>query len=178
MKNLNKSSYAILGLLSKANMSGYALKRIITKTSSFYCSESNAQIYPVLKKLEQQNLVNSALDKSSGARNKRIFAITKKGQTELMNWLKSDCDLDLYREEFLLQLSLGQHLSHAELIKKIHHYQKSAENKLEKLNEIEEHLKTNHANKKDQRFLLLTYDHIKTLLKAKLQWCDKILKNL
>ena len=175
---MSKSSYAILGLLSKYSYSGYELKRRIIKTSSFYCSESSAQIYPVLKKLEVQELLTSNIDKASGARNKRIYAITKKGRDELIKWLKTDSDVAIYREEFLIQLSLSQHLTTSQLSKKISHYQQSIQEKLEILTQVIKHIKKDHAGKEDQQYLLLTYDHIHAMLDAKLQWCIKILKNL
>ncbi len=148
-------------------------KRIMKKTSDFYWSESNAQIYPVLKKLEEQKLVSSKIDEASGARNKRIFSITKKGLSELMQWLEFDCELALYREEFLLQLSLSQHLSKSKLLKKLNYYRESIASKLEKLNGIIKHIKIDHDGKADQQYLLLTYDHIKCVLESKLKWCDK-----
>lgn len=178
MTTLTKSSYVILGLLSKSNLSGYALKRILTKTSAFYGSESNAQIYPVLKKLESQGLVRSALDKASGARNKRVFTLTPKGLEALMHWLKQDCTLEVPREDFLMHLSLAQHLTPTELMRKITHYQSSIADKIKELHEIRAHLQQQHTGKKDQRYLLLTYEHIETVLNAKLKWCDKILQQL
>lgn len=176
MLNLTKSGYVILGLLSKSNYSGYSLKRIMAKTSDFYWSESNAQIYPVLKKLEADKLVTSKIDIASGARNKRIYTITKSGLTELMKWLEQDCELALYREEFLLQLSSAQHLTKAKLLKKIEHYKISVLKKIEKLHQIIQHIKIDHAGKADQEYLLLTYDHVKCVLDTKLKWCDKVLE--
>lgn len=172
---LHKSAYVLLGLLSKSPHSGYELKHRTIRVASFYSPESNAQIYPVLKKLEKLGLVHASLDKTSGARNKVIYSITKKGLTALLEWLEKDCDLMIYREEFLLQLSLGQHLTKQKLIKKLTYYRQSILTKLENLNDIVKHIKTHHAGKADQQYLLLTYDHIKALLDAKLKWCDKIL---
>ncbi len=175
---LTKSSYVILGMLSKHPFSGYDLKQKLSKVSAFYWSESNAQIYPVLKKLEEQNLVSSYLDETSGARNKRIFSITKRGLAELVAWLEEDEIAEAYREEFLLKFSLGQHLSKAKLVKKLQQYQHNNIEKLAQVNEVIEHIKDAHTNRADQRFLLLTYDNIKTLLEAKIQWCQKVLKGL
>ena len=62
MPKCTKSCFVILGLLSKADLSGYDLKQIMSKHAKFYWSESNAQIYPVLKKLEKQELVTSKLE--------------------------------------------------------------------------------------------------------------------
>lgn len=175
MKNLNTSGFILLGLLSKDSYSGYEIKRILAKTTTFYGSESNAQIYPVLKKLEAQGLVESALDTSSGARNKRVFSLSAKGRAELLKWLEHDCDIQLYRENFLLQLSLGQHLTNEQLIKKLQHYKQSILAKLDSLASIMQHIKTAHVNKPDQKYLLLSYDHMQHMLEAKLQWCEQIL---
>lgn len=177
MTSLTKSSFIILGMLGKADRSGYELKQLLAKNAAFYSSESNAQIYPVLKKLEAENLVTSHLDEASGARNKRIYSISKAGRAALLKWLENDFELSVYREEFLLQLSLGQFLTKSALIKKIEFYRQSVLDKLEILAQIVSHIKTVHANRPDQRFLLLTYDHIKAMLDAKMHWCDKVLQH-
>lgn len=148
------------------------------KTSDFYWSESNAQIYPVLKKLETLGLVSSQIDEQSGARHKKIFSITKSGMDALYRWLNTDCTLALYREEFLLQLSLAQHLPTDKLKEKIKVYRTSVIQKLEKVNIVIEHIHTGHNKKPDQPYLLLTYGHIKSVLDAKIIWCDNVLNNL
>lgn len=178
MSGLNTSCFVILGLLSKSDHSGYSLKNVMKKTSDFYWSESNAQIYPVLKKLESLGLVISKADEQSGARHKKIFSITKSGIDALIQWLNTDSALALYREEFLLQLSLAQHLSTAQLIEKVHVYRHSILKKLEKVHAIIEHIRVDHHKKPDQPYLLLTYDHIQCMLDAKISWCDKVLNDL
>jgi DNA-binding PadR family transcriptional regulator len=178
MSGLNTSCFVILGLLSKGKHSGYSLKNVMKKTSDFYWSESNAQIYPVLKKLETLGLVSSQIDEQSGARHKKVFSITQSGMDTLIQWLHTDCTLALYREEFLLQLSLAQHLSNDKLQEKINVYRNSVIQKLEKVNIVIEHVHVGHHKKPDQPYLLLTYDHIKSVLDAKISWCDKILKDL
>lgn len=178
MADLNTSCFVILGSLSKSDHSGYSLKNVMKKTSDFYWSESNAQIYPVLKKLETLGLVTSKIDEQSGARQKKVFSITKHGRDALDQWLSTDCTLALYREEFLLQLSLGQHLSSTQLKEKINTYKMSVLSKLDKLNAIIDHIRIDHHKKPDQPYLLLTYDHIKCVLEAKISWCDKTLSHL
>lgn len=178
MSALNTSCFVILGLLSKSDHSGYSLKNVMKKTSDFYWSESNAQIYPVLKKLELLGLVTSKADEQSGARHKKVFSITTKGIDTLIQWLHKDSVLALYREEFLLQLSLAQHLSTAQLTDKIRAYQNSILKKLEKVHAIIEHIHIDHSKKPDQPYLLLTYDHIQCVLDAKISWCDKVLNDL
>ena len=179
MDTLNKSDYMILGLLGKAPCSGYELKIKMAKNTSFYGVESNAQIYPVLKNLEKQGLVTSTLDENSGKRNKRIFCITKEGFFELTKWLETNnTDLFFYREDFLVKLSLGQHLKKETLLKMILDYKNSLIKKIEELNKMKEHVQIDHKGRADQMYLLLTYDHLEEVLHAKLKWCEKILKTM
>ena len=99
MARCNKSFYALLGIISKSEVSGYDIKQIMAKIGRFYWSENNAQIYSTLKKLEKDHYVVSRLDESSGARQCRKYTITKKGLKKLVDWLKLPCDFPKYREE-------------------------------------------------------------------------------
>ena len=67
MKELSKGGYILLGLLSKEDLSGYTIKKILSRISVFYWSESNAQIYPVLKKLEAliRELIKKEMEEAS-----------------------------------------------------------------------------------------------------------------
>ncbi len=175
---LNRSDYLLLALLSKSVCSGYELKRIMSKNSTFYGGDSNAQIYPVLKQLEKKGLVTSKIDESSGKRQKRSFYITEKGLSSLFDWLNtSNNDVFIYREDFLIKVSLAQHLEKKALQKMIQEYQSSVEKKLVELEKMQEHVQTDHAKKADQSYLLLIYDHFKTVLEAKRNWCEKVLKS-
>lgn len=179
MSSLNKSDYIILGLLGKSPYSGYQLKQIMARGSSFYGVESNAQIYPVLKKLETQNLVTSTVDESSGKRNKKIFSITNKGTKELLLWMEQDnLEVLFYREDFLVKLSLGQHFKGKNLKKMIENYRNKVQQKIEDLAKMIKHVKIDHTGRPDQKYLHLTYDHLDTILHVKLKWCEKILANL
>ena len=66
MKKINKSEFALLSLLSKKDMSGYDIKQMAGKVAAYHWSESNAQIYPILEKLENKGYVNSYIDEKSG----------------------------------------------------------------------------------------------------------------
>lgn len=178
MNRENKSRYAILGLVSKRDMSGYDIKQIIKKTSSFYWSENNAQIYPILKKLEAESLVVSGLDKKSGARNRRIYSITTKGLNVLKKWLQQPVELPQYREELLLKLNFGQHLPFDICIKHISEFRDQLLTQQKKLQAIEEHIENVHKNQLDYHYLLLTYNYSKLVIAAKLTWCEQTTRYL
>lgn len=176
MSDLNKSCYVLLGLLSKQSRSGYALKEHLKRVADFFWSESNAQIYPNLKKLEALALVSSEIDPKSGARQKRVYAITSKGKEALLTWLRQDCEVTVLREDLLLHLPLGQHLSREDLYQKILHYKQSVQDKLKRLDVILGHVHQEHESKPDYDYLLLAFDHIQCVLQAKLDWCEQYLK--
>ena len=75
MAKENKSIYAILGCLGKREwMTGYDIKQIMTKMSAMYWAENNAQIYPLLKKLLIEKMVELKED-SQGPRKKLLYKI-------------------------------------------------------------------------------------------------------
>ena len=170
---LTKSAYVLLGMLSKGDSSGYKLKQLMTKVGSYYWSESNAQIYPVLKKLEQAGLVNSAIDPNSGGRKTRIFSITASGIEALKDWLNQAIEPTPYREEILLKISSAQHMEPQAFHDMIKTYASDIEQKLEGLKQIFKHINEEHQGRADQAFLKILYDHVQMVLEAKLSWAQK-----
>lgn len=175
---MKKSAYMILGLLGKSPMSGYDIKKLMGKIGRFYWSESNAQIYPILKQLEKKHLVESEVDKSSGARQKRVYSLTKEGKAVLMEWLPQDCELTVYREEILTKMALGQLVDKDDLRRMLEDYRRQLEDKLEDYDFILEHIQTDHKKKADQPYLFIVYEHVKAILDAKMNWVESALKKL
>ena len=84
-------------------MSGYELKQISEKTINHFWQYSHSQIYPALKKLQAQGMVQKKPE-FVGEKAKFIYSITNKGTKTLKKWL-----LDPYTEEekrmpFLLKI--------------------------------------------------------------------------
>ena len=178
MNALTQSSYMALGLLANQAMSGYDLKKTMCKIANFYWSESNAQIYPILKKLEEADLLSSTIDDDSGARQKRIYTITTAGKKVLLEWLQQDCTLTPYREEILLKLGRGQHCDDQHLLDMLNNYKQQIEDKLTLHQEIIQHIKEAHADKLDQPYLFMVHDHVRCILQTKLDWCERTLVRL
>ncbi|MDF2690214.1 MAG: hypothetical protein K0S29_69 [Gammaproteobacteria bacterium] len=178
MSKINKSQFAILGWLSKSSMSGYDLKQKFSKVSPFHWSESNAQIYPILKKLEQEGLVSSKLDIASGARNRRIYVITSEGLTKLEAWLTQPIDPAQYREEILLKLTMAEHAGQEWALQLIQDYFAQVQQQLKVLEDIAQYIASEHAGREDQKYLNATYRFTKLNLEAKKLWCEETLKLL
>lgn len=178
MKKENKSQYAILGLLSKRAYSGYEMKEKINKIAHFHWAESNAQLYPMLKQLEQEGKVSSQIDLSSGARQKRIYQITDLGIESLKNWLLQPVQQPQYREELVLKVALGEHLPKEKLLAHLHDYIIQLEEKNRLLNNMVNHIQTQHSNRPDKPYLDLTYDYAKMIIQAKLDWAKQTIQKL
>ena len=178
MSRTNTSQYAVLSLLSKKKMSGYDIKMMAHKVSPFHWSESSAQIYPILKKLEIDQFVSSHLDESSGDRQRRIYAITEKGLDFLKAWLKETSQPTSYREEMLLKLTAGEHVPVEVFIKHLESYHEDIQKKIKALILIQENINISHENGVRKMYLLMTYDHASFTLDAKLKWCEKSLQQL
>jgi DNA-binding PadR family transcriptional regulator len=179
MAKINKTSYGILSLLSKKDMSGYDIKQMAKKVAPFHWSESNAQIYPILQTLEKQQLVSSCTERSNGNRKRKIFSITPKGLEHLKAWLIEPAEPTQYREELILKLTCGEHIPIPLVIKHLEAYKNLILDQQKSIEKIQEDI--NSKYKEDilrKMYLKMTYDHIKMVLEAKLLWCDKNLNSL
>lgn len=91
--------------------SGYAIKRFIEqqRMSAFWAT-TFAQIYPELAQLEDAGYL-AAREDPHGARRRRVYELTPKGERALMSWLRRARvpPMEL-RDEGLLRLALADHL--------------------------------------------------------------------
>lgn len=178
MARENKSQYAILGLLSKRASSAYDMKQKINQIAHFHWSESNAQLYPELKRLEKLGMVQSELDLESGDRKKRLYQITPEGLAHLKAWLVKPAQPSQYREEMLLKLALAEHVETAVLMENLQAYLQQIQEQQKLLAKIVKHIDEHHGDRADQLYLQMTYDYADMLLKAKSAWGDKTLQRL
>lgn len=96
--------YILLGLLRKQPQSGYELQRVFATTPLMNYSNSPGAIYPALRRLKEQRLVSDQVAKS-GARVRRIYAVTDAGLELLRAWLRAPVsDGEVTRDVGLLML--------------------------------------------------------------------------
>jgi DNA-binding PadR family transcriptional regulator len=101
----------VLGLLSLRPRSGYDIKTVVDRSTRFFWAASYGQIYPELKRLEQEGLIEGE-DASNGKRGRRVYRLTEAGQEALRDWLKgSNLTIEL-RDESLLRLFFSDTLPH------------------------------------------------------------------
>lgn len=74
---INEPSFYVLLSLSKENLSGYELTRVILNITKGRLEVKTGTMYPVLKRLDDLKLIK-LIDEEQG-RNKKTYALTDKG---------------------------------------------------------------------------------------------------
>src|SRR5262245_35793584 len=105
----------ILGLLSARPLSGYEIKAIVDRSTRFFWAASYGQIYPELRRLEAEGLIEGE-DAPNGARARRVYRLTEAGREALVDWLFGrEVTIEL-RDESLLRLFFADALPHEDAL--------------------------------------------------------------
>jgi PadR family transcriptional regulator, regulatory protein AphA len=102
---------ALLGLLSLRPMSGYDIRALISESIGHFWSESYGQIYPGLKRLAAAGLVEKKTQRQHGRPDRHVYSLTGEGRARLREWLKLPVVEEVPRQELLLKLFFGAHVS-------------------------------------------------------------------
>ena len=96
--------HAILGLLHYQDMHGYRIKRHMEQHFGHMWSINYGQIYPNLKKMEEEGLVTKTEVARTGTPSRKLYSITEAGKEAFTGWLASDPQgTMLLRDPFLLR---------------------------------------------------------------------------
>jgi PadR family transcriptional regulator, regulatory protein AphA len=80
--------YALLGFISTEPASGFDLAREFGESMGWFWFASHSQIYPELRRLEEDGLVTSTEVAGNPGKQKRVYRITEQGEAELQAWLE------------------------------------------------------------------------------------------
>jgi DNA-binding PadR family transcriptional regulator len=126
----------VLGLLSLGPRSGYDIKTVVDRSTRFFWAASYGQIYPELKRLEEDGLVEGE-DQPSGGRNRRVYRLTAAGREALHDWLLGSTVTIELRDESLLRLFFADALPHDEALMLLEGRKRGHEEYLEVLRAIQ-----------------------------------------
>jgi len=102
--------FAILGLLTRRPATGYDIKRDFDRTIGYAWNAHDSQIYPELRRLEEEGLIRPEATKPDGRR-RRTYRVTAGGRKRLRAWLAAPAERGFQRDEFLLRLFFLQLLT-------------------------------------------------------------------
>lgn len=95
--------YAVLGVLEARPMTGYDLTRFFESTARWVWSAPQSQIYPLLRRLEDDGLI-AGDEQTRGERLRRVeYAPTTAGIADLHHWLGETHEEPSLRDPLLLQ---------------------------------------------------------------------------
>jgi DNA-binding PadR family transcriptional regulator len=100
--------YALLGLLHQHPQSGYDLRKIFEMTALGNYSGSPGAIYPALKRLEGQGLVEGDVDSTKALRPRKVFHPTAAGREIFRHWLVREIgreDVERRIDELMLRFA-------------------------------------------------------------------------
>jgi len=173
----SKTKYIILGLLTVRPKSGYDIKQNIMRSTNNFWRESYGQIYPTLSQLLHDGCV-SCTTKRCGARSRKVYKITKKGRKVLKIWLPKPPEPTIERNELLLKLFFGKNVPPEVCIEHVELWRLQVEDTLQYLQEVEEHIKTEHGNYEEQPYWIMTIKYGRMHAHTELEWCDDALRIL
>ena len=177
MARSSRTPLVILGLLCTEPMSGYELKGAIERTVGHFWSESYGQIYPALKRLEEQGLVTSQ-DASQGGRKRKVYTITDGGRERLAGWLAEPPQASPMRNELLLKVFFGQSAPDGALQAHLAGTIAAARRSEGMMQAIIAQLEAEEAGADELCFWLLTLDLGRRVAKARAEWAQDALSQL
>ena len=166
---------AVLGALSIAPMTGYALREQIRDTLGHFWSESFGQIYPALAALEDEGLIER---RATASRRSAEFAPTPAGLARLRELLAEPPKPATPRNGVLLRLFFGRQLGVDACRELIDQTRARAEAQLIALREARDELTASDTLRDDAPYILLTISAGEHSAHAALAWADDALTTL
>jgi DNA-binding PadR family transcriptional regulator len=133
---LSATGRVILGMITFGRRTGYDIKALVDKSTRFFWAASYSQIYPELKRLEEQGLVRGRPEPLAG-RARTVYELTETGVAALEDWLGSgEAPLYEVRDEGMLKLFFSDQLPERR-VEIVRAMRARHERKLEQLREVE-----------------------------------------
>jgi PadR family transcriptional regulator, regulatory protein AphA len=169
---------ALLGLLSLGPMSGYDIRQLIPRSIGYFWNESYGQIYPALKRLAEAGFVEKKTERKKGSPDRHLYSLTAAGREQLRHWLKLPVAEEVPRNELLLKLFFGAHVSPSVSREHVEAYLKANEQTLKFYGALAKTLQKDEANDPQLRYWLMTLNMGRHRTIAMVKWCKETLKEL
>jgi DNA-binding PadR family transcriptional regulator len=171
---VNQTETAVLGALSVAPMTGYALREAIRDVLGHFWSESFGQIYPTLAALVRDGHVRRI-----GARRRAsMFEITTSGTARLKELLAAPVQPAPPRHGLMLRLFYGRQLGAPACRALVLQARADAEGNLAHYQAIRRHLLDEEDSTGDHPYSLLTNSAGEHTARAAIAWADQALAEL
>ncbi|HHV13370.1 MAG TPA: PadR family transcriptional regulator [Clostridiales bacterium] len=129
--------YAILGLVNRKSMTGYDISKEFGEELINFWSAKHSQIYPELKKLVDEGLLEYKIEITGDVLEKKVYTVTEKGRQDFLEWLAKDEKIEpTPKDQFRLRSYFSQALEPAIYQKLLESQLDQRKKKLAKLNRL------------------------------------------
>lgn len=174
----SKTQFAVLGALCLAPMSGYDIKKALDSSVGNFWSENFGNIYPVLKRLERDGLVDKRTERGAGSPDRHVYSVTQAGRDVFERWLRSTPEPQPPRNELLLQVFFSHRLDRGELVAKLTAERERTLGKLEALRTVEKQIIDPARQHPESMQWVMTLRYGQRMSQGVLEWCDECLTML
>ena len=143
----------VLGFLSRGPRTGYEIKAAVDRSTRFFWAASYGQIYPELRRLEEEGLVRGK-SSPTGGRRRNVYELTDAGAAALREWLREPGAAYELRDRGLLKLFFADNLTHDETLELLRSMRRERERILARLREVDAALP---PRPRDMRGVVLEY---------------------
>ncbi|MBI3992223.1 MAG: PadR family transcriptional regulator [Candidatus Lambdaproteobacteria bacterium] len=175
MARQNKSQYALLGMLTLGEMSGYDIKKLFDTSLRNFWGESFGQIYPILRRLVREGLATVQEESQAGKTARKVYAITPAGRAALRAWLHEPVEAPTFRLELLLKLFFGPEMPVETSRRHVQRYRDEAARTLELYEALESRLRGEQSGHPGLPYWLITLDYGRTYAAGVVAWSDRTL---
>ena len=161
---------ALLGMLAMGPMSGYDLKQRIAFSIGNFWTESYGQIYPALRKMENDGLVRS---EEVGKAGRKVYRLTGAGRYRLEQWLEITPKPRVPRHETLLKLFLGSDVPVATSLAHVADLRGRFAADLLRYEGMEAHLVRSYPGHVGLPYWLMTLHYGRDEARMIVNWCDE-----
>jgi PadR family transcriptional regulator, regulatory protein AphA len=169
------TTYAILGMLTFGEMSGYTLAKFVERSVGYFWSPARSQIYTELRRLVSLGYAREREIAQQDRPDKRLYRITPRGERALRLWLNDpQVEPDTFKSPFLLKVFFGGLVDRETLLAQVKESRRQAQETLRELKVLEQQIK-------DQESLFYPYLTLKSGLAhhaATVRWADEAIKDL
>jgi DNA-binding PadR family transcriptional regulator len=171
---LSFSEYAVLGLLSFGERSGYELDKLAQKSIGYFWRPAKSKIYAILPRLAELGLAEGTPVAQERLPDKQLYRLTRLGEDVLRRWLDgSETMVGAARDGLLLKLFFGAFADPDALAAQVAERKQRAEEQLAALEQIEREIDT-----EEDFFPYLTLLHGLEDARSTIIWAEDALKAL
>ena len=168
---MRQTDYVILGLLAEEPLSGYQIKKIVDIRFKFFWSESFGQIFPALKALAAEGLIEELPAGLAKGRAQRTYRICEAGSRALREWLIQPVEKESLRLEILLKTYFSNHAEPEVMLAHLCAFEQSHAQQLHILGLFQQELEGLIDADENHREILRVIDFGQKVNSAYLDWC-------